>query len=351
MMRHDDHDKIDFRSDTVTQPTTEMREAIASAEVGDDVLGDDPTVQRLEARMAELLGKEAALFVPSGSMANLLAIRSQTEHGNEILAHEYSHFYQYEAGSFAAVSGCSVHFLPGERGQFEADVIESAIRPNGEHFPQSQLLVVENTQNKGGGSIWPIDRVKQVTTKAREFGLSCHLDGARLMNACVAVGCDPKEYTQYFDTVSTCFSKGLGAPVGSIVAGTREILGRAHRFRKMFGGAMRQSGILAAAALYALDHHVERLAEDHANARRLGEALAELWGISIDLDTVETNILYFDVDSAVHGGAGELSRRLDEAGVRTLATRPGRIRAVTHLDAAGEKIDRAIEILNHELAK
>jgi len=349
-MRDDENDKIDFRSDTVTKPTPPMREAIANAEVGDDVLGDEPTVQRLEARMAELLGKEATLFVPSGSMANLLAIRSQTNHGEEILAHEYSHVYQYEAGSFAAVSGCSIRFLPGERGQFEEDVIESAIRPNDAHFPKSRLLVVENTQNKGGGSVWPIDRVKRVTTKAREFGLSCHLDGARLMNACVEVGCDPKEYTQYFDTVSMCFSKGLGAPVGSIVAGTREIIGRTHRFRKMFGGAMRQSGVLAAAALYALDHHVERLAEDHANARRLGAALGELPGISIDLDTVETNILYFDVDSTVHGGAGEFSRRLDEAGVRMLATGTRQIRAVTHLDAAGEKIDRAIEILRRELA-
>jgi len=338
------NEKIDLRSDTVTKPSPGMREAIASAEVGDDVLGDEPTVQRLEERMADFLGKESALFVPSGSMANLLAIRSQTDHGDEIIAHEYSHIYQYEAGSFAAVCGCSVRLLSGERGQFDADAIEPAMRPKNIHFPQSRLLVIENTQNKGGGSIWAVEKVRRVTEQAHTLGLLCHLDGARLMNACIALGVEPTVYTQCADTVSMCFSKGLGAPVGSIIAGTRETITRAHRFRKMFGGAMRQSGILAAAALYALDHNIDRLAEDHTNAQRLAQVLKECPGISINLEEVETNILYFDVDPEQYGSAKQAVHQLDDAGVRMLPTGPMRIRAVTHLDCTGDKIDRAIEI-------
>jgi len=342
------NEPIDLRSDTVTKPTEAMRRAIAEAEVGDDVHGDDPTVNRLQDRVAEMFGKDRAVFVPSGSMANSTSIRAHTQPGDEIIAHVDSHIYQYEAGSFAALSGCSMHMLRGPRGRFEVGDLESAVRADDPHFPRSRLLVIENTHNKGGGSIWPIEEVERLGAKARELHLRTHLDGARLMNACVALGCDPIEYTRHFDTVSMCFSKGLGAPVGSIVAGDHETMRRVRRFRTMFGGAMRQAGLLAAGALYAIDHHVERLAEDHANARRLAEALAELPGVSINPESVETNIIYFDVDPAL-GSAEAVAKRLDAAGARMLDVGPRTIRALTHLDAAGERIDRAIAMLGREL--
>ncbi|NOS99086.1 MAG: low-specificity L-threonine aldolase [Phycisphaerales bacterium] len=340
-----DRPPIDLRSDTVTKPTPDMRRAMANAEVGDDVFGDDPTVNRLQERVAELLGKESAIFVPSGSMANQASIRSQTHHGDEIICHQDSHIYHYEAGGPASLSGCSLRLLTGERGLFEADQVRAAIRPPDSHFPQTRLVVVENTHNRGGGSIWPVEQVRDVHAVAREHGLSMHLDGARLMNACVATGRRPTDYTRYFDSVSTCFSKGLGAPVGSAVAGSKELIRRVHRFRKMFGGAMRQAGIIAAGALYALEHHIDRLADDHANARRLASAIADMPGLSIDPASVETNILYFDVDESV-GTAKALCDRLRADGVWVLPVAPQRIRAVTHLDVSASDIDRAISILS-----
>jgi len=335
---------VDLRSDTVTKPTPEMRRAMAQAEVGDDVFGDDPTVNRLQERVAELMGKDAAIFVPSGSMANQTSIRAQTHPGDEIICHADSHIYHYEAGGPAGLSGCSLRLLPGDRGIFNADQVRAAIRPTDSHFPQSRLVVIENTHNRGGGTIWPIEKIAAIHDVAREHGLSMHLDGARLMNACVATGRKPSEYAKYFDTVSTCFSKWLGAPVGSAVAGSAELIRRVHRFRKMFGGAMRQVGIIAAGALYALDHHVERLADDHANAQRLAHAIAELPGLSIDPASVETNILYFDVDKSL-GTAAQFCDRLRAAGVWMLPTGPQRIRAVTHLDVSTDDITRASEIL------
>ncbi len=335
---------IDLRSDTVTKPTPEMRRAIAEAEVGDDVLGDDPTVIRLQERVAELMGKEAAIFVPSGSMANQTAIRAQTQPGDEIIGHEESHFYHYEGAAAFAISGCSVRFMQGERGIFDAEQVRAAIRPKDSHFAQSRLVVIENTQNRGGGSIWPLETVEAVHDVAVEHGLSMHLDGARLMNACVATGHKPSEYARYFDSVSTCFSKGLGAPVGSAVAGSAELIGRVHRFRKMFGGGMRQVGIVAAGALYALDHHVDRLAEDHANAKRLAEAIAEMPHLSIDPATVETNIVYFEVPVAF-GTAQGVCDRVHAEGVWMLSVAPQRVRAVTHLDVSSEMIDRAIAVI------
>jgi len=232
---------------------------------------------------------------------------------------------------------------------FDAPDVRAAVRPGDPHYPRSRLICIENTHNRGGGSIWPIDRIARIHAVARELGLRMHLDGARLMNACVATGHKPVEYARYFDTVSTCFSKGLGAPVGSAVAGTKELIARVHRFRKMFGGGMRQAGILAAAALYALDHHVERLAEDHANAKRLAMALAEMPGVRIDPSQVVTNILYFDVDPSF-GTARDLSQRLRAEGVWMNATGPQRIRAVTHLDVDAAAIDRAIGVLRRVLA-
>ncbi len=335
---------VDLRSDTVTRPSAEMRAAIAAAEVGDDVLGDDPTVIRLQTRLAEFLGQEAALYVPSGTMANQVAIRSATEPGDELIIDEATHTYNYETGAPSALSGVSLRLINTPRGVFTPAQVEALVRPDNAHFPHSRVVIVENTNNRGGGTVWPVENVAGIREVADRHGLHVHLDGARLMNACVASGHQPTDYTRHADSVSMCFSKGLGAPVGSIVAGTSAFIARAHRFRKMFGGAMRQAGILAAAALYAMDHNVERLAEDHANARRLAEALAELPGIELDPATVETNIVIFDLDER-HGTAAEFVARLRERDVWVLAAAPRRIRAVTHLDVSAAQIDYAVEVV------
>jgi threonine aldolase len=345
-----DPEVVDLRSDTVTRPSPGMREAMAQAEVGDDVFGDDPTVNRLQEEVARLLGKQAAIYVPSGTMANQTSIRAQTRPGDEIIAHEDSHIYHYEAGAPAGLSGCSLRLVVGERGIFDAAAVRSAIRPDDAHFPHSALIVVENTHNRGGGTIWPVEKVAAVHEVAEESNLKMHLDGARLMNACVARSCRPTEYTRYFDTVSICFSKGLGAPVGSAVAGTGETIKRIHRFRKMAGGGMRQAGIIAAGALYALEHNVDRLADDHARAMKLAQAIAQMPGVSIDPQTVETNIVYFDVGKAA-GSAKELCDALRSWGVWMLPIAPQRVRAVTHLDVSAEDIERAIAALNRVLKR
>lgn len=332
---------IDLRSDTVTRPTPGMREAMARAEVGDNVLGDDPTVIALEETIARIMGKEAACFVPTGTMANQTAIRAQTEPGDEILAHEDSHIIHYETGAPAALSGCMIRPLRGPRGLFDADQVEALVRPWSQHFPASRLLVVENTHNRGGGSVWPIEQIRRVTEAARKHGLRTHLDGARIWNASAATGIAPAKYAAHFDTVSCCFSKGLGAPAGSAVCGTRETVARVHRFRKMFGGTMRQSGILAAAALYALEHHRDRLGEDHRNARRLADRLARVPGLVLDPSQVETNMVFFDLGPDVPLTAPHLCDRLRQMGVLVLSTGPRRIRAVVHLDVSEPMIDEA----------
>ena len=332
---------IDLRSDTVTLPTLAMRQAMANAEVGDDVFGDDPTVHRLEARTAELLGKEAAVFVPSGTMANQLAVRAHTEPGDEILVEANAHIYYYEGGAPAALSGVICRCLPGQRGVFSGPEVEAVLRPPDPHFAPTKLVCVENTHNRGGGSIWPIERIAEVAAVARRHGLRLHLDGARLWNAAIATGLAEREYAAHFDSVNVCFSKGLGAPVGSALAGSHEFIQRARRFRKQFGGGMRQAGILAAAALYALDHHRARLAEDHDNARSLAHGLAQLPGVELDAATVETNIVRFRVTSAP---APRLVQQLSEAGVRVLATGPDTIRAVTNLNVSPADIAVAVEL-------
>jgi threonine aldolase len=331
---------VDLRSDTVTRPSPAMRQAIANAEVGDDVLGDDPTVLRLQERCAALLGKDAALYVPSGSMANQVAIRSVCEPGDEIILDDTTHSYNYEVGGPAALAGVSVRPLYGVRGVYTASQLETGIRPIGSHFPHSRMAIIENTNNRGGGTVWPLEDVAAVRAACQRRNLHLHLDGARLMNACVARSVKPTAYTQHVDSVSMCFSKGLGAPIGSIVAGTKPFIERCHRFRKMFGGGMRQAGLLAAAALYALDHNVERLAEDHENARRLADEIAELPGIKLDPETVETNIVIFEVEPRL-GSAEQFAARLHERGVWMFATAPTRVRAVTHLDVSRAQIDRA----------
>ena len=339
---------IDLRSDTVTRPTPAMRRAMANAEVGDDVYGDDPTVNRLQERTAALLDKEASLFVPSGTMANQLSIRVHTQPGDEIIAHKESHVYFYEVGAPAAISGCSLKLLEGKHGQFDAEAVDAAVRPIESHYPQTSLVIIENTHNRGGGTCWPVEAIQAIREVADRHGLRMHLDGARLMNACVAKGVEPPEYTKYFDTVSICFSKGLGAPVGSIVAGTASTIRRVHRFRKMFGGGMRQVGIIAAGALFALDHHVERLADDHANARRLAEAIADMPGVTVDLAAVETNIVYFDIEPAI-ATAQQLVDALKESDVWISAFGPQRARAVTSLEVTTEGIDYAIAVLRRTL--
>lgn len=340
----------DLRSDTVTQPSPEMRRVIAEAVVGDDVLGDDPTVLKLQEKAAALLGKEAAIYTPSGTMANQIAIRAHTSHGDEVICHRDSHAFYYESGAPAALSGVSANFLYGERGQFTADDVERAWRPPNSHFAPSRLIIIENTHNRGGGSVWDISRIEKIAALAGDRDLAMHLDGARLMNACVAKNLEPTAYTRFFDTVSVCFSKGLGAPVGSVLAGTKEVISRAHRFRKMFGGGMRQSGLLAAAAIHALDNNVDRLVDDHRNAKTLARALVDLPGVSIDLDAVETNILFFDLHESF-GTAAKVCERLREAGVLMLAESPQRVRAVTHLDVSAEQIDQAVGIIKRVLQR
>ncbi|MCK4413148.1 MAG: aminotransferase class I/II-fold pyridoxal phosphate-dependent enzyme [Candidatus Eisenbacteria sp.] len=340
---------IDMRSDTVTRPSAGMRRAMAEAEVGDDVFGDDPTVNRLQERVADLLGKEAALYVPSGTMANEVAIRALTEPGDEIITHRDSHIYLYEGGAPAALSGCSLRLLDGDRGLFDADAVRAALRADDAHMPRSRLVVIENTHNRGGGSVWDPEQLAGIRRLADDAGLYIHLDGARLMNACIARGVPAATYTQHVDTVAVCFSKGLGAPVGSAIAGSCAWIKRAHRARKMFGGGMRQAGIIAAGALYALDHNVERLAEDHAHAARLAEALAGMPVVTIDREAVETNIVYFDVDPQI-ASAADLCAALHEDGIWMLPIARQRVRAVTHLEVSREGIDHAISVLERILS-
>lgn len=330
---------IDLRSDTLTQPTPEMRTAMAGAVVGDDVFGEDPTVRELERRVAALLGKEAALFMPSGTMSNQVAVRSHTEPGDEVLLESTAHIAYYESGAPAALSGVMCRYVAGERGIFTAVDLRAAVRPVNAHFPPTKLLCLENTHNRGGGTVWPLAAMREVTQVGREHGWRLHLDGARLWNAAVASGIAERDYAALFDSISVCFSKGLGAPVGSALVGTEAFIRRAHRFRKMFGGGMRQAGVLAAAALYALDHHRHRLSEDHANARRLAEGLNRIAELRVDLTGVETNIVMIETGQMA---AETVAHKLDEVGIRVLAVGPHRLRAVTHLHLRRTDIDEAI---------
>jgi len=332
--------KIDLRSDTITQPDATMREVMAGAVVGDDVLGDDPTVQELERRTAELLGKEAALFVPSGTMANQLAIRSLTRPGDAILLDANAHIHCYEAGAPAALAGVQESLLDGRRGQFTTAQLEAALPPRDDHFAPPSLVCIENTHNRGGGSVWPLGKIESVVAAARRNGLALHLDGARLWNASAASGVSEPEYAGHFDTVSVCFSKGLGAPVGSALAGSADMIARARFYRKQQGGAMRQVGILAAAAAHALEHNRDRLADDHANCRALANGLAKLPGLDIDAESAETNLLFIGTGES---DAAALAKRLDESGIRLLATGPHTLRAVTNLTVKAGEIAEVIK--------
>lgn len=334
---------IDLRSDTVTRPTPLMRKAMSEAEVGDDVFGEDPTVNALHERVAKMLGKETALFVPSGTMANQLAIKSHTQPGDEVIIEATSHPYNFEGGGGAVLSGIQFYCLRGVRGILDASQIEEAIRPDDHHFPVTRLICLENTHNRGGGAIYPIDKMAEIYRLAKSKGLLVHLDGARLWNASVATGISPHEYGQWADSVSVCLSKGLGAPIGSLVAGSRIFIDRVHRFRKMFGGGMRQVGIIASAGLYALDHHIERLKEDHQNAKRLAVGLKELKGVSLDPKHVETNIVIFDVTETGKTGL-QIAEAMKPHGVLIHAFGKTQIRLVTHLDVSGEDIEMALNV-------
>jgi threonine aldolase len=339
---------IDLRSDTITRPTPAMRDAMARAEVGDDVFGDDPTVRELEAETAALLGKEAALYVPSGTMANQLAVRGHTEPGDEILVEANAHLFYYESGGPAALSGVMCRCLNGQRGLFTGQEVVAALRPADPHFPRTRLVCIENTHNRGGGKIWSLTQVQEVAATARKHGLLLHLDGARLWNACAATRVSEREYAAAFDTVSVCFSKGLGAPVGSALAGSRSFIERARRFRKMFGGGMRQAGIIAAGALFALRNQRERLAEDHANARALACGLAALPGLEIEPAEVETNMVRFRVR---HTPATQFAERLRARGVWVLATDQQTLRAVTSLMVTAADIQSAIQVIARALVE
>jgi threonine aldolase len=334
----------DFRSDTLTQPTPEMRAAMAEAPLGDDVYGEDPTINALEERVAALLGKEAALFVPSGTMSNQIAIRTHTSPGDEMLCEAECHVYYYEQGGFVQLSGVTPRPIQGEYGVLRPEQLEDMIQPDNDHFVRTRLVTLENTHNRGAGRVQPYEAVEGVCRWAHEHGLVTHLDGARLMNAVVASGIAADQWARHFDSVSLCFSKGLGAPVGSALAGERDWIRAARRNRKLLGGGMRQAGVLAAGALYALEHHVERLAVDHAHARQLAEAIRPLPGLRLAPPEIHTNMVVFEVAPQL-GTAAELVARLKARGVLMLATGPRRVRAVTHLDLTAADIDRAAAAL------
>lgn len=334
---------IDLASDVKTRPTAAMRAAMANAEVGDEQAFEDPTVNALNARIASLLGKEAALFAPSGAMCNQIAIATWCRPGDEVICDAGAHIAWHESGGPAANAGVMINTIAGHRGRFTADQLSAAIKPAWRHCPEARLVSIEQTCNLGGGAIWPLEQLDAVTALAKSRGLQTHMDGARLFNASVATGISVARYARDFDSVWVDFSKGLGAPVGACLAGDKAFIDRAWRIKQRLGGAMRQAGILAAAALYALDHHIDRLADDHKNARRLADGLAALPGIVLDPSEVESNLVYFDVDAAITGfDAHEFTKRLLAVGVRMTAFDARRIRAVTHLDVDSAGIDSAL---------
>lgn len=342
------HQPIDLRSDTVTKPSPAMRQAMANAEVGDDVKAEDPSINRLQEMCAELYGMEAALFVPSGTMANQVGIKAWTHAGDELISDVNSHVFNYESAAIAALSGVQVNLVEAPRGIMTPEQVESRIRPHDPHHGPSTLVCIENTHNRGGGSIYPVDTVRGIADVCQRQGMRLHLDGARLLNACVALGVEATDYTQYVDSATLCFSKGLGAPVGSVLCGSKDFIDRANRWRKMVGGGMRQGGIIAAGAVYALEHNVERLAEDHENAQLLARGLAEIDALDVAAEEVETNMVFFNTDRTGMSAA-ELVERMAGEGVLLGATAPSRVRLVTHLDVSREQIVAAVEAFRRVL--
>jgi threonine aldolase len=335
---------IDLRSDTVTRPTPGMLAAMMSAKVGDDVFGEDPTINELEERTAALFGKETGLFVPSGTMANQIAVRVQCRPQDEILLETTSHICLWEAGGPAALSGVTCRTIDGRNGLLDVADLRGKIRPDDMHSVRTRLVCLENTHNRGGGTIYPLDRVAAISAWARENRLAMHLDGARIWNAMAATGLSARDWGRHFDTVAVCFSKGLGAPVGSALLGPRDLIVQARRIRKLFGGAMRQAGYLAAACVYALDHQVERIVEDHANARIIAEAVAEVPGLTLTPPRVESNLVWFEVGER-HTNAKTVADRLKSEGVLVAPLGASVIRAVTHLDVNRSQCQKAAEAI------
>jgi threonine aldolase len=340
---------IDLFSDTKTRPTAAMRQVMANADVGDERANEDPSVNRLVERGAALLGKAAALYLPSGTMCNEIALAVHCKPGDEVICDATSHIIGFEGGGPAALAGVMLNPIAGARGIYSVAQLREKIRPDRPYAPRQRLVEVEQTANLGGGSIWPLATLDAVCETAHAAGLATHMDGARLLNACAASGVSARDYARGFDSVWIDFSKGLGAPGGAVLAGTREFVTEANRWKQRIGGAMRQSGIIAAACEYALDHHVQRLADDHANAKRLAEGIAGVAGLRIDPATVETNLVYFDV-TAAGLDAEALCRMLLQAGVRMGPMGTHTVRAVTHLDVAAADIETAIAALRAALA-
>jgi threonine aldolase len=331
---------IDLRSDTVTRPSKAMREAMATAEVGDDVFGEDPTVNKLQETVSSLLGKESALFVPSGCMSNQLALKAHTEMGDEVIMEQDAHMFNYETAAPSIISAVQVKTIPGVRGVFRAEELPPHIRPAIYYMPRTRVICVENTHNRAGGAIFPIEEIKKISTFCKERGIIFHLDGARLWNASVATGIPMKEWAQYFDSVSVCFSKGLGAPVGSAICGSKEFVTRAHKWRKVFGGGMRQSGIIAAGALHAVQNNIERLKEDHEKAKYFSQELSKIKSFDIDLESVQTNIVLVEI-----GKTGKTPQEIIDVakghGILISAGTFTKFRALMHLDVSMEQVKYA----------
>jgi threonine aldolase len=320
-----------------------MRKAMLEADVGDDVLGDDPTVIKLQNKAAELLGKESALYVPSGTMSNIVATRTHTSPGDEIVTEAHSHIYRYEGGAFAALSGCSVALVDGKNGLMTSEQVSSSIRKaegSLSHYPNGSLVCVENTAQGGGGSVYSQEAIDDICKVAKEKDCKLHMDGARLFNASVASNTDPARMVRDFDSISICLSKGLGAPIGSVLVGSKEDLAQAHRWRKMFGGGMRQAGMMAAAGIYALENNIDRLREDHRRARKFAEALVEMPNFSVNLDTVQSNIVYIGVG---RGRSKQMIEKLAKQDIDILDTDDSTIRAVFHLHIGDEDLEKIIE--------
>ncbi len=344
-MREHPSSRIDFRSDTVTQPTKAMRDIMHHAPVGDDVLGDDPTVIELQDRVAEMFGKEAALFVASGTMSNAIALRTHTVPGDEIVCDKTAHIYRYEGGGYAALCGASVALVEGKSGLMTPEQVQNAVRKaegSGGHYPNGSLVCVENTSNLGGGSCYDLDTLDAIANVAKSLGCGTHVDGARIFNAALTTGVDVARMCKHYDSVSICFSKGLGAPVGSVLVGSASFIAKAHRWRKMFGGGWRQAGVLAAGCLYALDHHVDRLADDHRRAKRIAEMMNELPMFTVDMATVQTNMIYAETNDP----AADVVAKYAENGIDMFDLSPNRLRVVVHLHITDEDVERFTEVSN-----
>ena len=348
-MREHPSSRIDFRSDTVTQPTEAMRAAMHAAAVGDDVLGDDPTVIELQDRVAAMFGKEAGLFVASGTMSNAIALRTHTVPGDEIVCDKTAHIYRYEGGGYAALCGASIALVDGEGGLMTPEQVRKAVRKaegSGSHYPNGSLVCVENTSNLGGGACYDQNTLDEIATVAKELDCKTHIDGARIFNAALATGVDVARMCEHYDSVSICFSKGLGAPVGSVLVGSADFIAKAHRWRKMFGGGWRQAGLLAAGCLHALDHHVERLAEDHRRAQTIARMMDELPMFSVDMSSVQTNMVYAETTES----AADVVAKFAAQGIDMFDLADNRIRIVVHLHITDEDVAHFQAVLNQHWA-